>query len=196
MSKPLKGYLRLYQIIGSKKRGISPLIPISEASWHVGVKKGIFPEPIKFGPHTSFYKQSDIEKLIKQIGQKKESVMKSVPVKKKISKTKKAVAKKAAKKAVAKKAIAKKSVVKKSVVKQSVVKQSVVKQSAVKRSVVKGSVVKKSAVKKAVTKKSPIKVAKLRAPKTVKKLKSPRRKITTPKIKVAPKKTVKEAVKV
>ncbi len=37
------GYLRLWQIIGCKKRGIEPLLPISRSTWYAGIASGKYP---------------------------------------------------------------------------------------------------------------------------------------------------------
>lgn len=61
---PETGYLRLKQILGSKKEGIPPVIPVSKTAWWDGVKSGRYPKPVKLGPRTTAWKASDIHKLI------------------------------------------------------------------------------------------------------------------------------------
>ncbi|MGA1863235.1 AlpA family phage regulatory protein [Deferribacter thermophilus] len=39
------------------------IIPVGRSTWYEGIKKGIFPKPIKLG-RSSFWKLSDIQKLI------------------------------------------------------------------------------------------------------------------------------------
>ncbi|MGA1846665.1 helix-turn-helix transcriptional regulator [Deferribacter abyssi] len=39
------------------------MIPVSKSTWYEGIKRGIFPPPVKFG-RSSFWKLSDILKLI------------------------------------------------------------------------------------------------------------------------------------
>lgn len=57
--------LRDYQIIGCKKRGIDPLIPIGRSTWWQGVADGKFPQPVRLGnSSTAFWKASDIKALI------------------------------------------------------------------------------------------------------------------------------------
>ena len=41
-------------------------IPVSASSWWSGVKKGIYPQPIKLGPRITAWRKSDIEALVKQ----------------------------------------------------------------------------------------------------------------------------------
>ncbi|MCJ2127571.1 helix-turn-helix transcriptional regulator [Methylobacterium sp. E-045] len=55
------GALRLRQII----KPTGP-IPISASSWWSGVKKGIYPQPIKLGPRITAWRLSDIEALLQQ----------------------------------------------------------------------------------------------------------------------------------
>lgn len=47
MTTQSKRYLRLWDIIGSKKRGIDPLIPVSRSTWLAGVKSGRYPSPCR-----------------------------------------------------------------------------------------------------------------------------------------------------
>jgi predicted DNA-binding transcriptional regulator AlpA len=63
MSKHLTvvGVLRLRQILGP-----TGPIPISASSWWAGVKKGIYPQPIKLGPRMTAWRASDIEALVQR----------------------------------------------------------------------------------------------------------------------------------
>jgi prophage regulatory protein len=55
-------FLRLRQIVGSKA---SPgIIPISASSWWAGVKEGRFPQPIKLGPRTTVWRETDIQAML------------------------------------------------------------------------------------------------------------------------------------
>lgn len=67
-----QGFLRLKQIIGSKKTDppIPPLIPVSASNWWAGVKSGKFPAPCKLGPKTTVWRTADILALIDQSGEK------------------------------------------------------------------------------------------------------------------------------
>ncbi|MGD9667834.1 MAG: helix-turn-helix transcriptional regulator [Hyphomicrobiaceae bacterium] len=40
------------------------IIPVSRAHWLDGVKRGIYPEPIKLGMKLNFWRLSDIQKLL------------------------------------------------------------------------------------------------------------------------------------
>jgi len=61
--------LRLKHIIGDRKANppIEPIIPVSRSQWLQGVKKGIYPEPIKFGTKLVVWKLSDITHLINSL---------------------------------------------------------------------------------------------------------------------------------
>ena len=61
---PETGLVRLHQIIGDKKKGIPPVIPVSKSSWWAGVKSGRYPKPIKLGERTTCWNVSDIRELI------------------------------------------------------------------------------------------------------------------------------------
>ncbi len=65
---PETGFLRIGQIIGDRKRGIVPLIPISKTAWWDGVNAGKFPKPVKLGPKTTVWKASDIRDYISAAG--------------------------------------------------------------------------------------------------------------------------------
>lgn len=56
-------YLRLKDIIGDKKLGIQPIIPISKSSWWAGVSCGRFPKPDKLG-RVSVWRASDIARIV------------------------------------------------------------------------------------------------------------------------------------
>jgi prophage regulatory protein len=68
-SLPETGFLRLAQIIGNKKTGTPPLIPISRTSFLNGVSDGRFPKPVSLGKRTVAWKIEDIRELIKSLGQ-------------------------------------------------------------------------------------------------------------------------------
>ncbi len=57
--------VRLPRIIGDKKRGIEPLIPVSRSTWFDGVKTGRFPAPVKLSPRVSAWRLEEILALIK-----------------------------------------------------------------------------------------------------------------------------------
>ena len=63
---PVTGFLRLEQIIGSRKKSIPPLIPISRSAWYRGVNSGEFPNKIKIGC-SSVWRVEDILDLIERL---------------------------------------------------------------------------------------------------------------------------------
>ncbi len=64
--------VRLPQIIGSKKDGITPLLPISRSSWLVGVRDGIYPQPVKLGTGRAVaWRQKDLIDLLNELGESK-----------------------------------------------------------------------------------------------------------------------------
>lgn len=58
--------LRLPQIIGNKKRGILPLIPVSRSTWFDGVRDGRFPKPVKLSARVSAWRADEINALIEK----------------------------------------------------------------------------------------------------------------------------------
>jgi len=63
-------FLRLPQIVGSRKRGIAPLIPVSASTWWSWVREGRAPEPVKLSPRVTVWRASDIEELIRRLGKR------------------------------------------------------------------------------------------------------------------------------
>jgi prophage regulatory protein len=81
---PGDGYVRLPQILGQKEvtaeqaaenrksgRGpktpqpaITPLFPISRAGWYAGIKKGVYPAPVKLSERVSAWPVQAIRALI------------------------------------------------------------------------------------------------------------------------------------
>lgn len=58
--------LRLKDIIGDPKAKppIPPIIPVSKSTWWSGIKTGRFPAPVKLGPRTTAWRESDIQAII------------------------------------------------------------------------------------------------------------------------------------
>ncbi len=61
---PAVGFLRLTQIIGSKKNNIPPLFPVSRSTWLAGVKSGRYPAAIKLGMRSVGWRVEDVLALI------------------------------------------------------------------------------------------------------------------------------------
>jgi len=64
---PETGFLRLRQIIGDKKAGIPPLIPVCRSAWWGGVKAGRFPAGVKLSPGVTAWRVEEIKALIASI---------------------------------------------------------------------------------------------------------------------------------
>jgi len=65
---PPIGYLRLNQIVGDKKAGITPIFPVSKSTWWAGVKSGRYPQPVKLSERCTAWRVEDIRALIEQGG--------------------------------------------------------------------------------------------------------------------------------
>lgn len=63
-----QGFLRIWNIVGDKKRGIEPLLPIGKTSFLEGVKSGKYPKPVKLGERTTAWRKADIDNLLASFG--------------------------------------------------------------------------------------------------------------------------------
>jgi prophage regulatory protein len=50
---PQSGLVRIWQIIGSKKRGLPPILPVSKSTLWNWIKQGKWPPPIKLSARVS-----------------------------------------------------------------------------------------------------------------------------------------------
>ena len=66
---PSTGFVRLHQIVGNKKSGIPPVIPVCASTWWLGVASGKYPRPVKLGPKTTAWRVEDIRDLIAKAAQ-------------------------------------------------------------------------------------------------------------------------------
>ncbi len=60
--------LRLQQVIGDPKANppIPALIPVGKTAWYAGMKRGVFPKPIKLSSRVAVWRLSDIQAIINQ----------------------------------------------------------------------------------------------------------------------------------
>lgn len=66
-SLPATGYLRLSQIVGDKKAGITAIFPVSKSTWWAGVKSGRYPQPVKLSERCTAWRVEDIRALIEDV---------------------------------------------------------------------------------------------------------------------------------
>jgi hypothetical protein len=66
---PQFGLLRLWQILGNRRKGIPPIIPVSKSTWWAGVKTGKYPKPVKLSARCTCRHVDDIRKLIERMKQ-------------------------------------------------------------------------------------------------------------------------------
>jgi predicted DNA-binding transcriptional regulator AlpA len=59
--------IKLEDIIGSKKKGVKGLFPMSRSAWFDGVKKGRFPRPVHLSARNTMYFKSDMAALIQKL---------------------------------------------------------------------------------------------------------------------------------
>jgi hypothetical protein len=66
---PQFGLLRLWQILGDRRKGIPPIIPVSKSTWWAGVKSGKYPKPVKLSARCTCWRVEDIRALLAQMEQ-------------------------------------------------------------------------------------------------------------------------------
>jgi prophage regulatory protein len=59
--------ISLDYIIGSKKKGIKPIIPVSRTAWYDGVKDGRFPKPMHLSARRTVWFRSDVLTLLEKL---------------------------------------------------------------------------------------------------------------------------------
>lgn len=61
-------FVRLSQIIGDRKNGITPIIPISRSSFLNGVANGHYPKPIKLGQKSVAWRYLELIAAVEAFG--------------------------------------------------------------------------------------------------------------------------------
>jgi prophage regulatory protein len=61
------GYLRVWQIVGDRKRGIEAILPIGRSTFLAGVKSGKYPKPVKLSERTTAWRKADIMALLENM---------------------------------------------------------------------------------------------------------------------------------
>jgi prophage regulatory protein len=57
--------VRLSQIIGDRRKGITPIVPVSRSTWWNWVAAGRAPKPVKVGGSgATFWRRSDINAML------------------------------------------------------------------------------------------------------------------------------------
>jgi len=59
--------LRVKDIVRDSKSGKFNYLPISKAAWWKGVAEGKYPQPIKLGPKTTCWRESEVLALINNV---------------------------------------------------------------------------------------------------------------------------------
>jgi len=69
---PKFGLMTLKTIIGDKKQGIPPIIPVGRTNWYLGVKAGIYPQPYRLG-RINVWAVEDIQDFVARLKSGKNS---------------------------------------------------------------------------------------------------------------------------
>jgi prophage regulatory protein len=65
--KPSQGFLRLYNIIGCRKRNIPPLLPVSRSVFFKRVAEGIYPPGVLQGKRMRIWSIESINQLLEDL---------------------------------------------------------------------------------------------------------------------------------
>ena len=69
-SLPDNALVRIDSIVKNPKKGTNGLFPISRSAWYAGIKKGIYPQPVKIsGGRATAWRVGDIRKLLESQNQ-------------------------------------------------------------------------------------------------------------------------------
>jgi prophage regulatory protein len=63
---PATGFLRLKQILGDKRSGTPPIVPVGASTWWAGVKDGRYPKAHKISARSTAWRVEDIRALIEK----------------------------------------------------------------------------------------------------------------------------------
>ena len=66
---PTTGFLSLRQILGERKTGTLPIIPVGQTTWWNGIKSGRYPQGLKISARRTAWRCEDIQALINSISQ-------------------------------------------------------------------------------------------------------------------------------
>jgi len=66
---PTTGFLSLRQILGDRKTGTLPIIPVGQTTWWNGIKSGRYPQGLKISARRTAWRCEDIQALINSISQ-------------------------------------------------------------------------------------------------------------------------------
>ncbi|MFN5746642.1 MAG: helix-turn-helix transcriptional regulator [Methylococcaceae bacterium] len=64
-----ENFVRPVQIYGDRKRGITPILPISRSHFWQLVKRGVIPQPFRLGSRVTLWRRSDIAQVLERLTQ-------------------------------------------------------------------------------------------------------------------------------
>ena len=62
-------FLRIDDVIGSKKKGVSGIIPMSRSNWYQGISEGRYPAGVKLSERSIAWRSTDIESLVTKLSE-------------------------------------------------------------------------------------------------------------------------------
>jgi prophage regulatory protein len=64
---PAEGFVRVSQLLGCRRRGIVPILPISRSGMYAAIRAGRIPPPIKLGPKVIAWPAEVVRAMIDQM---------------------------------------------------------------------------------------------------------------------------------
>ncbi len=66
---PAEGFIRVSQLIGCRRRGIVPILPISRSGMYTAIRDGRIPAPVKLGPKVIAWPSEQIRAMLDEMKQ-------------------------------------------------------------------------------------------------------------------------------
>jgi prophage regulatory protein len=61
---PESGYVRVSQLLGCRRRGLVPILPVSRSGLYAWIRDGRWPAPIRIGPKVIAWKASVVREAL------------------------------------------------------------------------------------------------------------------------------------
>jgi prophage regulatory protein len=64
---PDQGFVRVHQLIGCRRRGLVPILPISRSGMYAAIREGRIPPPTKLGPKVIAWPAEQIKAMLEEM---------------------------------------------------------------------------------------------------------------------------------
>jgi prophage regulatory protein len=65
---PQEGYVRVSQLLGCRRRGLVPILPISRSCLYAWIRDGRWPAPQKLGPKVIAWPAAQVRAMLSDVG--------------------------------------------------------------------------------------------------------------------------------